>query len=285
MEISVAIPKKLIKEQFPQWQELKIYPVAKSGHDNRTFHLGNTMSIRLPSGHEYAKQVEKENRWLPYLQEHLDYPISKPIAIGKPTSYFPFPWSINQWIEGITLFECPNINQKQLAKELATALKKLQMIDCCNGPEAGQHNFFRGGDLKVYEDQTLKALKTLENRLPVKQLKNIWDTCTSKKYTEKNVWVHGDIAPGNILIQNNSFHGIIDFGILGTGDPACDYAMAWTYFNKEARKIFLENLPSDMINRAKGWALWKALITYDDENIDFKQNARHTINVILNEEL
>ncbi|WRK51764.1 hypothetical protein SD457_14410 [Coprobacillaceae bacterium CR2/5/TPMF4] len=40
-----------------------------------------------------------------------------------------------------------------------------------------------------------------------------------------------------------------------------------------------------MINRAKGWALWKALITYDDENIDFKQNARHTINVILNEEL
>ena len=106
-----------------------------------------------------------------------------------------------------------------------------------------------------------------------------------KKYTEKNVWVHGDIAPGNILIQNNSFHGIIDFGILGTGDPACDYAMAWTYFNKEARKIFLANLPSDMINRAKGWALWKALITYDDENIDFKQNARHTINVILNEEL
>lgn len=61
--------------------------------------------------------------------------------------------------------------------------------------------------------------------------------------------------------------------------------MAWTYFNKEARKIFLANLPSDMINRAKGWALWKALITYDDENIDFKQNARHTINVILNEEL
>ena len=118
----------------------KIYPVAKSGHDNRTFHLGNTMSIRLPSGHEYAKQVEKENRWLPYLQEHLDYPISKPIAIGKPTSYFPFPWSINQWIEGNTLFECPNINQKQLAKELATALKKLQMIDCCNEPEAGQHS-------------------------------------------------------------------------------------------------------------------------------------------------
>ena len=61
--------------------------------------------------------------------------------------------------------------------------------------------------------------------------------------------------------------------------------MAWTYFNKEARKIFLANLPSDMINRAKGWALWKALIRYDDENIDFKQNARHTINVILNEEL
>ena len=79
----------------------------------------------------------------------------------------------------------PNFGATLQAFALQEVLKKLQMIDCCNGPEAGQHNFFRGGDLKVYEDQTLKALKILENRLPVKQLKNIWDTCTSKKYTEK----------------------------------------------------------------------------------------------------
>lgn len=71
MEITIELVKKLVKEQFPQWQELEIYPVAKSGHDNRTFHLGDTMTVRLPSGKDYAAQVAKENQWLPYLQEHL----------------------------------------------------------------------------------------------------------------------------------------------------------------------------------------------------------------------
>ena len=98
MEITVELVKKLIKEQFPQWQELEIYPVKKSGNDNRTFHLGNKMAVRLPSGRDYAPQVEKENQWLPYLQEHLDFPISKPVAAGKPTREYPFSWSVNQCI-------------------------------------------------------------------------------------------------------------------------------------------------------------------------------------------
>lgn len=241
------------------------------------------MTIRLPSGKDYVSQVEKENLWLPYLQEHLDYPISKPLAIGKPTDDYPYPWSIYQWIQGNTLFECPHINQKQFAKELADALKKLQAVDCQNGPEVGSHNFYRGGNLKVYHQATLDALKSLENRLPVQKLHAIWNQCISKVYTDQPVWVHGDIAPGNILIQNKKFYGLIDFGILAVGDPSCDYAMAWTYFDEEARHIFLEGLSRDMINRARGWALWKALITYDDVNDDFGENARYTIDCILKE--
>ena len=241
------------------------------------------MTVRLPSGKDYVSQVEKENLWLPYLQEHLDYPISKPLAIGKPTDDYPYPWSIYQWIQGNTLFECPHINQKQFVKELADALKKLQAVDCQNGPDAGSHNFYRGGNLKVYHQATLDALKSLENRLPVQKLHAIWNQCISKVYTDQPVWVHGDIAPGNILIQNKKFYGLIDFGILAVGDPACDYAMAWTYFDEEARHIFLEGLSRDMINRARGWALWKALITYDDVNDDFGENARYTIDCILKE--
>lgn len=54
---------------------------------------------------------------------------------------------------------------------------------------------------------------------------------------------------------------MIDFGIMRTGDPACDYAMAWTFFDSQSRKRFLQGLHSDTIDRARGWALWKALIT------------------------
>ena len=48
----------------------------------------------------------------------------------------------------------------------------------------------------------------------------------------KPVWVHGDVAPGNLLVKDGKLCAVIDFGILGVGDPACDAAMAWTFLMK-----------------------------------------------------
>lgn len=281
MQIDAALAKRLISDQFHEWENLDIRPVEKSGHDNRTFHLGDNMAIRLPSGLDYAAQVEKENQWLPYLQENLTYPISKPIAVGKPTSYYPFPWSINQWIEADVLRDEKEVDQLSLAQDLARALKQLQQIPCQQGPKAGKHNFYRGGSLKVYHAQTMEALDQLKDELPVDRLQKIWENSIAKEYSGKDVWVHGDIAPGNILMKDHCFYGLIDFGILGVGDPACDYAMAWTYFHASARQLFLTDLDHAMICRARGWALWKALITYHDSDEAFKQNAHETIEEIL----
>ena len=70
---------------------------------------------------------------------------------------------------------------------------------------------------------------------------------------------------------------------MGVGDPACDYAMAWTYFNGKSRKIFLQGLDSDAINRARGWALWKALLTYHAPDAPVADNAQYTVRVIIEE--
>lgn len=286
MEITVALVQQLIKEQFSDWQNLPIRKVAKSGHDNRTFHLGNTMTVRLPSGQEYALQVEKENKWLPYLQEHLTYPISNPIAVGKPSPRFPLPWSINAWLEGETLDAIDTIDKNQLAKDLALFLKELQAVDTADGPVAGPHNFYRGGNLTVYHQETIAALEILKDRLPVNTLLSIWNKAIASTYQGKGVWVHGDIAPGNLLIREGSLAGIIDFGILGVGDPSCDYAMAWTYFDQESRKLLFRysGHEEEMFIRAKGWALWKALITYTSDELERKENAKKTIEEILKEE-
>ena len=47
--IDASLVRRLIASQFPKWKELPITPVATSGWDNRTFHLGKDMSVRLPS--------------------------------------------------------------------------------------------------------------------------------------------------------------------------------------------------------------------------------------------
>ena len=74
--IDTALVRRLIAQQFPEWSALPVKPVAFGGWDNRTFHLGDRMTVRLPSAAHYAEQVAKEQHWLPIL--------APPIAVGDP---------------------------------------------------------------------------------------------------------------------------------------------------------------------------------------------------------
>jgi aminoglycoside phosphotransferase (APT) family kinase protein len=283
LKITLEIVQNLVYNQFPQWNHLTIKPVEKSGHDNRTFHLGNDMTVRLPSGEAYAAQVEKELKWLPFLAQHISIPISTPIAKGGPDQNYPYVWSVNKYLPGDTLSYSNIDNLIQFADELAMFLKELQSIDTKDAPIAGKHNFYRGGDLSVYNQETKEALSQLSGYLPTKTLKYVWEHALDSKWDKKDVWIHGDVAPGNILVANGKLCGVIDFGIMGVGDPSCDYAMAWTFFDRESRKEFMKYIDKNTIDRARGWALWKALITYNSENIIVAENSRFTIQAILDE--
>jgi aminoglycoside phosphotransferase (APT) family kinase protein len=76
------------------------------------------------------------------------------------------------------------------------------------------------------------------------------------------VWVHGDVAPGNLLLRAGRLAAIIDFGQFCVGDPACDLAMAWSYFGPSERETFRAALGLDASTwqRGQAWALWKAAI-------------------------
>jgi aminoglycoside phosphotransferase (APT) family kinase protein len=285
IEINTNLVEKLIQTQFPKYAHLPICPVEKSGHDNRTFHLGDNMTVRLPSGKDYASQVEKECFWLPKIAKSLSIPISSPVEIGEATCDFPYNWSINKWIDGDTVTHDNIDNLNTFAKDLSTFLKNLQLITTLGGPIAGEHNFYRGGDLAVYHEETQSALQNLKSVFPVDILKELWNIAISSKWQEVPVWVHGDVAIGNLLVKDGKLCGVIDFGILGVGDPACDYVMAWTFFDKESRKVFFNTLGCDKNtkDRAMGWALWKALIVYDNNNTtsEISQWAKRTIDEIL----
>lgn len=285
MNIDANLVKTLIKEQYPNFSDLKIVEVENSGNDNRTFHLGDSMLVRLPSGKEYASQIEKEMYWLPKLSPYISLDIPLPLFKGNPTKEYPFNWGIYKWIEGETLTYKNTLNLDLLAIDLAKFLKELQSIDATLGPKAGKHNFYRGGSLNIYDNETRIALKNLKNIFDTNSLENIWKKCLKSKYTNKPVWIHGDIAVGNLLIKDGRLSAVIDFGILGTGDPACDYVMAWTFFSNKSREIFKSHLNCDeeTFERAKGWALWKALISYDIENPNsvISKWAANCINQIL----
>lgn len=283
VEITTQLVKKLIDAQFPKWRALEVRPVAHGGHDNRTFHLGDEMAVRLPSGPAYVAQVEKEAQWLPFLARHLSLPISSPVAIGVPMDEYPFPWSINRYIAGETTNAHNITDAKGFAMELASFLQELQSIDTTDAPAAGEHNFFRGASPSVYSSQVEEALQAQRDIWPVEKLSALWARAVATTWEHPPVWLHGDVAPGNLLVQNGSLCGVIDFGIMGIGDPACDYAMAWTFFDERSRKYLLRELDTGTIDRARGWALWKALITVNASNALVAEQAKHTLNAIIEE--
>jgi len=159
MEITIDINlvQRLIAAQFPQWRDLTIVPVVESGWDNRTFHLGNDMLVRLPSSSDHALAVEKEQYWLPKLAPHVPLPIPSPIAIGKPDFGYPCHWSINRWLPGEAAAKDNIFSMENFAAALAQFLKALQNIDTKGGPIAGPHSFYRGGPLLIYHHEVKQA--------------------------------------------------------------------------------------------------------------------------------
>ena len=59
---------------------------------------------------------------------------------------------------------------------------------------------------------------------------------------------------------------LIELHVIDASDPACDLVLFWTFFKSSTRELFRSLLPFDSGTwaRARGWALWKALITYRD---------------------
>jgi aminoglycoside phosphotransferase (APT) family kinase protein len=268
--------RRLIADQFPQWAGLPVRPVADGGWDNRTFHLGARMSVRLPSAAEYALAVDKEHRWLPALAPRLPLPIPVPLAKGEPGAGYPYPWSVYPWLDGEPASADRIADPVRFAVDLAEFLTALHSIDPTDGPRPGLHNWFRGGTLRTYDADTRRALTALDGHIDTDLARKIWNTALRARWDGVQSWFHGDVAQGNLLLNDGALAAVIDFGTCGVGDPACDLVIAWTLLTTDGRQAFRQRLPVDEATwaRGRGWALWKALITYPQTPGDATDSQR-----------
>ena len=137
LEIDIALVRRLLASQLPQWAHLELVPVPSAGTDNALFRLGADMVARLPRIHWAVGAVEKERRWLPRLAPHLPMAIPVPIASGAPGEGYPWPWSVYRWIDGENAIESPIADHNQAARDLADFLRALRRLDSTGGPLAG----------------------------------------------------------------------------------------------------------------------------------------------------
>jgi aminoglycoside phosphotransferase (APT) family kinase protein len=283
-EIDVSLVHRLLAKQFPSWANLSIKRVISAGTDNALYRLGNEMVVRLPRIGWAVDAIEKECEWLPKLAPFLPFSIPAPLCKGVPTEDYPWPWSVYRWLEGNNPIVGQIPDPVLLTNDLVAFIQALHKINLPNGPISN-----RGVPLAKQDIETRKALKQLEGMIDVQTVTAIWETALqAPTWSKPPVWVHGDLSPGNLLIQQGRLNAVIDFGILGIGDPACDLIIAWNLLPAHIRNTFRTTLGVDDATweRGRGWALSNALIAlpyYKDTNPVLANNARHVIQEVINE--
>lgn len=84
------------------------------------------------------------------------------------------------------------------------------------------------------------------------------DALEAPRHAGPPVWLHGDLHPGNVIIEVGRISGVVDFGDITAGDPATDLSSAWTLFGGVHRQLFetgYGGIDDTTWRRARGWAL------------------------------
>jgi aminoglycoside phosphotransferase (APT) family kinase protein len=262
VDTDVPLVRRLLAAQFPQWAVLPIEPVFPRGTDNALYRLGNDMVVRLPRIERTVRTLEKERRWLPRLAPLLPLAVPLPLAEGTAAEGYPFSWSIYRWLSGENATVARITDPSRLATDLAQFVGALQRIDPAGGPPPGEHNFYRGESLEMRDQATRTAIATLAGAIEGDAATAAWEAALrAPEWEDPPLWIHGDLDSRNLLVEQGRLSGVIDFGGLGVGDPACDVMVAWKVFTVDSRQVFRDALSVDDATwaRGRGWAVSQAV--------------------------
>jgi aminoglycoside phosphotransferase (APT) family kinase protein len=279
----VGLVQRLINSQFPQWSTLPIHPVSSSGTDNALYRLGDDMVVRLPRIHWAVDDEGREHQWLPRLARLLPVAIPVPIARGKPGEEYPWRWSIYPWLEGDNPAIDAVANSDLFAREVAHFVNALHAVDREGAPPAS-----RGVPLAMWDGgRTRDAIDAAREMIDTETAAAAWAAALRlPAWSGSPVWIHGDLMPGNLLVQDGHLTAVIDWGAFGLGDPAVDLMVAWNTFRAVGRNAFRAALEVDEETWARGraWALSTGLLAlpyYRDTNPVLADNARFRIGEVL----
>jgi aminoglycoside phosphotransferase (APT) family kinase protein len=285
LHTDAALVRRLLAGQFPHWAELPIKRVLSAGTSNALYRLGDDMVVRLPRIHWAAGSGDKDFQWLPRLAPLLPVAIPVPIAKGTPAEGYPWDWGVYTWLGG----ENPTVGRiadpAALTTDVVQFVDALHRVDFADGPPT-----HRGASLEGQDESARAALVALEGMIDTDAATAAWDEALEvPESSGPPVWIHGDLLPGNLLLEDGRLTGVIDWALLGIGDPACDLIIAWSLLPAEERIVFRAELDVDDATwaRGRGWALSIALIAlpyYKDTNPVFADVARHLIRELLAEQ-
>lgn len=281
-DIDEGLVRALVDEQFPRWAELPLKHVDSHGTQNVLYRLGDEWVVRLPRLAGVVPELAGLRQWMPYLAARLPVPVPEQVAEGEPGHGFPWPWAVHRWLPG----ENPSVGRlarpEALAEDLAAFVTAMRAIDTTDAPES-----YRGRPLAERADGTREVIRRLDKTIDSGAALAVWDEAVRAPGAARDVWLHGDLQPGNLLVWDGGrLASVIDFGCMGTGDPAVDLITAWYVLGGPERQVFRQaaEVDGDAWVRGRGWALTIAaheLAYYRDTNPFMVRTASRVVGEVL----
>ena len=257
----VAVVRRLLAAQLPQWSERRLTRIGLDGTMNQLFRLGD---------------------WLPRLAPHLPVRVPEQLAVGWPDDVYPYPWAVYRYVEG----DHPSVEDAegdQLAEDLAAFVLAMRALD-----PSGARGGYRTGPLSDRDDYVREWAMKADGLIDAAAVLRIWDEAlAAPAWQHEPAWVHSDLSPGNLLVRDGRLVAVIDFGAAGIGDPCYDLTVAWSSLPARSRRRFRDAVGPDEAAwaRARGWAMtWVGgILYYRETNPTMSIAGQHALAEIIAE--
>ncbi|UZN03716.1 aminoglycoside phosphotransferase family protein [Cellulomonas sp. S1-8] len=268
----------LVADQHPRWRDLPVRALPHRGTDHAMFRLGDDLAVRMARIVGARDAVEHEAASTERLATLLGVEAPVPVAVGEPGHGYPWRWSVVRWVDGAT----PTEPTPALADDLADVVLRLRALDV-----PGRVNARRAHPLADLTDLLVADARAVRDEIPLDLVLRAWEvSCAADPWDGVGVWLHGDLAPGNLVVRDGRLVGLLDWGGAGLGDPAGDLGPAWNLLDAPSRAVFRAALGEDDATwvRGRGWALRQALLQlpyYRTRYVPLADHARATIRAVL----
>jgi aminoglycoside phosphotransferase (APT) family kinase protein len=279
LDVAPETVRRLVARQFPKWRDLPVRAVRAQGTVNALFRLGDDLVARLPlvpAGDARAR-LEAEAAAAAELPGRTRFATPEPVAIGEPGPGYPLPWSVQTWLPGTVA--APDGQSEAFAHDMAEFIVGVRGIDARGRTFDGDN---RGGRLQDHDAWMETCLRKSEGLLDVPALRRLWAAFRELPREGADVMTHGDLIPGNVLVDGGRLAGVIDVGGMGAADPALDLVAGWHLLDLGPRDAFRADLRCGDLEWARGaaWAFEQAMGLvwyYAETNPAMSHTGRRTL--------
>jgi aminoglycoside phosphotransferase (APT) family kinase protein len=304
VEVSADLVRRLLADQHPDLARLPVEFLA-NGWDNELYRVGDGFLARLPRRALGAEIIKNEQRWLPWLAPRLPLPIPYPERTGVPAHGYPYSWSVVPYLPGVPAVQAGSFDPARAAAALGGFLGALHVPAPADAPA----NPFRGVPLAERAGSFAANLALLTGQdgqdlldrdavlLDRDAVLRGWDAVLATPgYDGPPLWLHGDLHPANILVNDGQVSGVIDFGDITAGDPASDLSVAWMLLPPGCHAGFWSAYQAAggswvragdaLRTRARGWALHFAImfLAHSEDNPVLLEVGRRTLRAVLEDQ-